>query len=182
MISVYNLYSACKRSILEIKSDVSFGILAEYLIPYKKERLPENVTFKVAAGKKFFDIIRLYESGRLFFSQKFIDVLAQFVDMSNKCYPINIEGIEEQYYVIYNLDEYPFLNKDKAIFNEEPYFYCGKEIETSIFSIATTRLFVVTEDIKNALIKNKISNIDFKEAFLCTEEEYKEWQKSKRID
>lgn len=178
MIPVFNLYSACKRSILEITSDVSFSILAEYLIPYKKERLPENITFKVAAGKKPFDIIRLYESGRLFFSQRFIDILSQSIDMSSKCYPIKIEGIEEQYYVIYNLDEYPYLNKDKAIFNEEPHFYCGKGTETSFFSITNTRLFVVTEDIKNALIKNKISNIDFKEAFLCTEEEYKEWQKT----
>ena len=182
MISVYDLYNDCKRSILEIKSDASSDILAEYLIPYKKEKLPENVTFKVAAGKKFFDIIRLYESGEYFFSQKIIDVLAQFIDMSNKCYPIKIEGIEEQYYVIYNLDEYPYLNKDKAIFNEEPHFYCGKEIKTSLFSVTNTRLFVVTEDIKKALIENKISNIYFKETFLCTEEEYEEWQKSKRID
>ena len=36
----------------------------------------------------------------------------------------------------------------------------------------------ITEEIKNALIKNKISNIDFSEEFLCTEKEYKEWQKS----
>ena len=177
MIPVYNIYNACKRSILEIKADVPFSILADYLIPYKKERLPQNITFKVGAGKKLFDVIRLYESGRLFFSKKIIDILSQFIDMSNKCYPIKIEGIEEQYYVIYNLDEYPYLNKDKALFNEEPHFYCGKEIETSFFSVSNTRLFVVTEDIKNALIKNKISNIDFKEAFLCTEDEYKEWQK-----
>ena len=178
MISVFNLHNACKRSILEITSDVPFAILAEYLIPYKKERLPENVTFKVAAGKKFFDVIRLYESGRLFFSQKFIDVLSQFIDMSNKCYPVKIEGIKEQYYVIYNLDEYVFLNKEKAMFDEEPSFYLGNKITTPFWGIATTRCFVVTEEIKNAIIKSKLSNIDFTESFLCTEEEYKEWQKS----
>ncbi|SHL29256.1 hypothetical protein [Xylanibacter ruminicola] len=178
MNPVFNLFSACKRSILEITSNVPSTILAEYLIPYRKEKIPESVTFKVAAGKKGYDLIRLFQSGEIFFSKKFIDVLAQFVDMSNKCYPIKIEGIEEQYYVICNLDEYPYLNKDKALFNEEPHFYCGEKIETSFFGITNTRLFVVTEDIKNALVKNKVTNIYFKEAFLCTEEEYKEWQRN----
>lgn len=178
MITVFNIHNDFKRSALEISSDASYKLLWEYLVPYQKKKLPESVTFKVAAGKKEYDLIRLFQSGEFFFSQRFIDVLSKFIDMSNKCYPIKIEGAEEQYYVIYNLDEYPYLNKDKAIFNEEPHFYCGKGTETSFFSITNTRLFVVTEDIKNALIKNKISNIDFKEAFLCTEEEYKEWQKT----
>ena len=31
---------------------------------------------------------------------------SQFVDMSDKCYPIRIEGVEKQYYVIYNLKKY----------------------------------------------------------------------------
>ena len=108
--------------------------------------------------------------------------MAQFFDISNKCYPIKVEGIEEQYYVIYNLDEFTYLNKEKAMFDEEPSFYLGSKITTPFFGITSTRCFVVTEEIKNALIKNKISNIYFKETFLCTEEEYEEWQKSKRID
>ena len=98
--------------------------------------------------------------------------------MSNKCYPIKIEGVEEQYYVIYNLNAYPYLNKEKAMFNEEPPFFCGTEIKIPLFSVVDTHRFVITEEIKNALIKNKISNIDFSEEFLCTEKEYKEWQKS----
>ena len=180
MITVFNIHNDFKRSALEISSDASYKLLWEYLVPYQKKKLPESVTFKVAAGKKEYDLIRLFQSGEFFFSQRFIDVLSQFIDMSDKYYPIKIEGIEEQYYVIYNMAEYTFLNKDKAIFDEEPYFYsdCRKETTTSLLGITNTRLFVVTEDIKNALIKSKISNMYFKEAFLCTEEEYKEWQKS----
>lgn len=182
MTTVYDLLNAFKRSQLEIFSDVlPYRLLREYLVPYHKEQLPENVTFKVAAGKKNYDVIRFFESGRLFFSQKFIDVLSKFMNMSDKCYPIKVEGAEEQYYVIYNLDHYPFLNADRAMSDEEPSFFEGKEITTPLFSIDDTSCyFVVTEELKNALIKNKISNIEFEESFLCTKQEYKEWRKSRK--
>ncbi len=178
MNTVFNFYNAFKRSQLELLSDAPYDLLYDYLEPYKKEKLPDNTTFKVATGKKNYDLIRLFQSGEFFFSQKFIDVLSQYMDMSDKCYPIKVEGAEEQYYVIYNLENYPFLNKEKAMFDEEPAFYGGKEITTPLFGITNTRCFVVTEELKNALIKNKISNIYFEESFLCTKEEYKNWRKS----
>ena len=179
MTTVFNFHNAFKRSQIEIISNIPYKLLWEFLKPYKKEKLPESVVFKIAAGKKNYDVIRLFESGEYFFSQKFIDVLSQFVDMSDKCYPIKVEGAEEQYYVIYNLDKYPYLNENKASFDEEPSFYGGKEIKAPLFSITNTLYrFVVTEELKNALIKNKISNIYFKESYLCTKEEYKNWRKS----
>lgn len=178
---VFDFLNDFKRSQLEIIANVSNKLLWEYLVPYKNEKLPENITFKVAAGKKNYDVIRLFQSGEYFFSQKFIDVLSQFMDMSDKCYPIKVEGAEEQYYVIYNLDQYPYLNERKASFGKEPSFYCGKEISMPLFSIANTQYYyVVTEELKNALIKNKISNIYFKESYLCTKEEYKEWRRSQK--
>ena len=64
------------------------------------------------------------------------------------------------------------------MFDEEPSFYLDSKITTPFFGITSTRCFVVTEEIKNALIKNKITNIDFEETFLCTKEEYKEWQRA----
>ena len=121
MITVFSLGNAWKRSQLEIESEISYKILCEQLIPYQKEKLPDNVTFKVAAGKKAYDLIRLYESGEYFFSQKIIDILSQFVDMSDKCYPIKIEGVDVQYYVIYNLYAYPYLNKEKAMFGKKKF-------------------------------------------------------------
>ncbi len=180
MNSVFDIDNTFKRSQLEIISNASYKLLWEYLIPYKKEKLPEGVSFKVAAGKKCYDIIRLYQSGEYFFSQKFIDVLFNFVDMSDKCYPIRIDGIEEQYYVIHNLEHLRYLNKEKAIFDEEPSFYCGKEIATPLFGVTNTLCYVVTEEIMNALIKNKISNICFEESFLCTEKEYEVWHNSQK--
>lgn len=176
---VFDLLNDFKRSQLEISSNASYVFLREHLVPYKKERLPESISFKVAAGKKNYDVIRHFESGEYFFSQKFIDVLSLFMDMSGKCYPIKVDGAEKQYYVIYNLDIFPYLNKEKAEFDGEPSFYFGKEITTPLFSITNTQYcFVVTEELKNALTKNKISNIYFKKSFVCTKEEYKEWKKS----
>ena len=179
MNTVFDLHNSFKRSQLEISSDASYDLLRECLVPYKKEKLPERITFKVVAGKINYDVIRLFECGQYFFSQRFIDVLSQFMDMSDKCYPIKVEGAEEQYYVIYNLEKYPFLNKKEAMFDKEPCFYCGKEITTPLFGITNTLYcFVVTEELKNALEKNKISNIDFTKSYLCTKAEYKEWKKS----
>ena len=182
MKSVYNFHNAFKRSQLEVSSDASYDLLLKYLVPYQNEQLPGNIIFKVANGKNNYDLIRLFESGELFFSQKFIDVLSQFMDMSDKCYPIKVDGAEEQYYVIYNLDKYPYINEEKASFDKEPSFYCGKEITAPLFGINDTRCFVVTEEVKNALIKNKISNIYFEESFLCTKEEYKVWKKSQKTN
>jgi len=181
MKKVFSFHNAFKRSQLEIASDASYDLLRKYLVPYNIKKLPEDVTFRVAAGKKTFDMIRLYECGQYFFSQKFIDVLSRFMDMSDKCYPIKVEGPEEQYYVIYNLEKYPYLNKEKALFDKEPSFYSGKDITTPLFSIANTLYrFVVTEELKDALINNRITNIDFTESFLCTKEEYKQWKKSQK--
>ena len=103
MITYYNISNRFKRSMLEITSETDYKILRKYLDPLRKEKLPDDIKFKVAVGKKNYDIIRLYECGEEFYSQRIIDVLSQFVDMSNKCYPIKIEGILEQYYIIYNL-------------------------------------------------------------------------------
>lgn len=180
MKTVYNLYNAFKRSQLEIFSeDLPYGLLRKNLVPYHKEKLPNNVIFKIEAGKKCYDVIRLFESGEYFFSQKFIDVLSQFIDMSDKSYPIKVEGAEEQYYVIYNLNHYPYLNTKRAMSDEEPSFFEEIKITTPLFGVDDTAYsFVVTEEIKNALLKNKISNIVFEESFLCTKDEYKEWKKT----
>ena len=69
MIIVNNFYDALKRSEIEIFSDdLPYKLLCDYLIPYHKEKLPDSVTFKVSAGKKNYDVIRLFESGECFFN------------------------------------------------------------------------------------------------------------------
>lgn len=178
MQKVFKIHNNMQKSMVELSSNATYNLLYEYLIPCKNVKLPESVTFKVATGKKKYDLIRLFQSGEFFFSQKFIDVLSQIVDMSKYCYPIKIEDVEEQYYVIYNLPEHSFLNRENALFDDEPCFYCGKELCSPLSSITNTRCFVVSEEIKNLLIKNKISNIYFEDSYICPEEEYLEWKKN----
>lgn len=164
---------------LEITSSTSYDVLWKYLKPNKTEILPCDVTFSVATGKKAYDIIRLYESGEKFFSQRIIDVLSHFIDMSDKCYPIKIKGIEEQYYVINNLEQYPFINQDESLFEDEPSCIGVLNKSLSLFSLKYTKSIIISEDIKNALLKNKITNIELTECFGCTSEEYEKIKTSK---
>ena len=74
MVAFYFLTHRFKRSMLEITSETSYDVLWKYLLPYKTKPLPADVTFTVAAGKKEYDIIRLYESSVDFFSQNYAKI------------------------------------------------------------------------------------------------------------
>ena len=99
--------------------------------------------------------------------------------MSDKCYPIRIEGVEEQYYVIYNLKTYPFWNIDDVVSAyDDPYYFGIHDKSIPIFGIDDTAYIIVSEEIKNALLKSKISNIELIETFGCSFEEFEEIKKS----
>ena len=179
MISLFCLTHRFKRSMLEITSETSYDILDKCLDPTQTEKLPDDVCFKVAIGKKNYDIIRYYGVGWEFNSQKIIDVLSQFVDMSDKCYPVKIDGVEKQYYVIYNLKTYPFWNREETItMRDDPYFFGIQDASIPIFGIDNTAFIIVSEEIKDALLKSKISNIELLETFGCSIEEYKKIKES----
>ena len=179
MISFFDFTHRFKRGMLEIASDAPIEILWNYLNPLQKEKLPANILFKVAAGKKAYDIIRLYESGEYFYSQRVIDVLSQFVEMSDKCYPIKIEGVANKYYVIYNLDACSYLNRDEETCMYDPRFYMVCDSSLPMFGIENTSCVMVSEAVKSALIKNKVTNIELIERFGCTQEEYEKIKRAK---
>lgn len=181
MKTIYMFTHRFKRSMLEITSDTDYDTLWKYLNPLQTEKLPDNITFRVAAGKKAYDIIRLYESGEKIHSQKVIDVLSQFVDMTDKCYPIKIEGVEEQYYFIYNLKAYPYLNRKENFYVDKPFYFGVEDSLIPIFGIQDTQYRIVSEEVKDALLKNKVTNIELMECFGCSKEEYKKIKKSKFV-
>ena len=131
---------------IEIISDTPDDILDKYLDPTQTEKLPDHVKFKVAVGKKEYDIIRYYQNWQEFYSHRIIDVLSLFVDMSDKCYPIKIDGVDKQYYVIYNLETYPFWNRDETIsMSDEPYIFGVQDKSIPIFGIDDTGFVIVSE-------------------------------------
>lgn len=173
MFSFFEFTCRFKRGMLEITSNLSNDTLEKYLDPLQNFRLQENICFEVVAGKKKYDIIGLRDSWLEFYSQRVIDTLSIFEDMSGKCYPIHINNIDESYYVINNLPAFSFLNKDELLSMYEPRYYdIQQESCPSIFGIHETDCIMVSECIKNALLKNKISNIELRERFGCTQEEY----------
>lgn len=178
MVTFYIFNHRFKRSMLEITPRISFDLDWNQVDPIQKVKHLAGVPFKIAAGKKNYDIIRAYENRGKFFSQKVIDVFSQFVDMSDKCYPIQIEGVEQPYYVIFNLDAYPFLNRDEKTFLYDPLYFCI-EAPLPLLGIEDTLLIMVSEEVKNALLKNKITNIELIESFGCTQEEYEEIKRTK---
>ena len=99
--------------------------------------------------------------------------------MSDKCYPIVISGIEQQYYVIHNLQAYYLLNKEKQLFIDSPRYYKVYPPYLPIFGIDATGTIIVSEEVKDALLKNKASNIEFVECFGCSLDEYGKIKKSK---
>ena len=177
MKTFYLLNHRCKSSLLEITANNKFDP-EEYTIVNTKMTLPNNITFSVVSGKKSYDIIRIYQAVGKFFSKRIIDVFSQFIDMSDKCYPINIKDVDMKYYAIFNLSEVPYLNRKENNFLEEPFFIDARNMNAPIFSIKDSRLIFVTEEVKDALFDNKITNISLKECFSCLREGYERIKKT----
>lgn len=181
MIPIFDLSHRFKKSMLEITSNAPLEVIWKYIDPLQTEKLPKDITFKVIAGKKHYDVIRYYGSREKFYSQKVIDILAQFVDMTDKCYPIEIEGIVDSYYSIYNLKAYHFFNRKVEQSMYDPKYYDIEAPSIPIFSIEDTTYLMVSEEVKNALVKNKVTNIELIEGFGCSREEYEMIKKSKFV-
>ena len=178
MKTFYRLTHRFKSSLLEITTDNVFALSDEYMCLNTPKKILENKIFRVATGKKSYDIIRFFESVGDFYSQRIIDVLSKFIDMSDKCYPIKIKDVDMQYYVLYNLSYVPYINSKENNFLEEPTFIDTQKMSDPIFCIKNTGCFFVTEEVKDALFSNKITNISLEECFSCSRDGYERIKKT----
>ena len=178
MKTFYHLAHRFKSSLLEITTDNVFALSDEYMCLNTPKKILENKIFRVATGKKSYDIIRFFESVGDFYSQRIIDVLSKFIDMSDKCYPIKIKDVDMQYYVLYNLSYVPYINSKENNFLEEPTFIDTQKMSDPIFCIKNTGCFFVTEEVKDALFSNKITNISLEECFSCSRDGYERIKKT----
>jgi hypothetical protein len=162
------------HSVIELNTTDKRGysFVAPYLVTTAKERLPKEVSFQVAKGKRWTDIIVYHQSVSLnFYSQKLIDVLSKFIDISNISYPIHIEACDTKYYVLYNLKEFTFLNQQN--FFEAPLFLQSEEVP-SLFALTKSNLIICAPAVKNEIIKEKLTNVYFSDAIGLTLDEYQE--------
>ena len=136
---------------------VNKWVTEEYL-PYFRQ------PFVINHGKRVKDIIAYFECGLIFISDKFKAVLSDYVpDINQYLAPISIEGIDSQYYVFHDLPEYgKFLNNNLSYNSpEEITCFSPYPINMHLFAIKGSKTIMLSKELKEAVIKAKISNIYF---------------------
>ena len=183
MTKFYIIDFAWKRSCIEVLPNIESKDYEKYLLPYKNQRLPEQTTFCIKAFKKEYDIIGIYQYMSLqLYSKELISILSSFTDMSDKCYKISLPDATKEYFVIYNLPTHICINL-KAVKNWVKNFWPDRPIYRfvindsigPVFTLDGFNCVIVSEEIRKALTKAKITNIDFREVYGYTPEEALEW-------
>ena len=179
MKTYYDLREKSYHDILRIVPNEPCDKMYDFMTRTTQKMLPKNISFFIQQGKQKADLIFQYpDTCCKFFSQNLIDVLSKFMDMSDKCYPINIEGIDEKYYVIYNLKGYEFFNRKEHFFKGEPTLFLNEGGSTPpLFTYYRALSLVVSEEIKQEIEKQKLTNIDFERTFSYSKPEYEAWKK-----
>ncbi len=183
MKTYYDLRFAWKRSCIEIRPNIKLIDYLDYWLPFWHRRLPEDTKFSVKAGKKEYDIIGVNRCMDLhMYSNGLIYVLNQFTDMSKYCYKIDLSDVIKEYYVIYNLPTNRWISaKESKRWLNDPWldfprirFIIGKN-DYKVFSTNERGGLLVSEEVKRAIEKAKITNVEFEEAYGYTPEEALEW-------
>lgn len=156
--------NATARSIIEIKANApyKYADIFPYLMSTSNQKLPVDVTFSVIKGKRWTDIIVLNgDISICFYSHRLIHLLSKFVDnMFNMCYPISIEGTDQVYYVIYNLEKMDYWEENFQSDDVPPCFIMRKDMP-SLFTLPDSNLKICSHTLKEVLCSNKLSNIEF---------------------
>lgn len=183
MITYYEMNFGWKRSCIEIEPNIDIIDYISYFKPFEHRRIPEDMKFRVKAFKKEYDIIGVYECMTIhMYSNGLIYVLSQFTDMSKYCYKIDVLDVIKEYYVIYNLPTNRMIN-DKEFdcwmnnpsLGIPPIRFIIDENDYKVFSMDKRLSILVSEEVKQALKKAKITNVEFEEAYGYTPEEALEW-------
>ena len=136
--------------------------------------------FVINHGKRVKDTIAYHECGLFFISEKFKAVLSDYVpDINQYLAPIFIEGIDSQYYVFHDLPEIgEFLNNSHS-FNSHEEIICFSPYPKNmhLFAIRGSKTTMFSQELKEAVIKAKVTNIYFNTYYGA--ENYNEYLKNK---
>jgi len=161
-------YSGEKRGRIIIAPKYNLEVMPYNLIG-ADTILKENNDFTITKGTKLYDVLEFDEHFCNFaISEKFKTVLDGLNISGWDCFPINIEGITEQYYCfqsigyigpILNLDE---VNDSLGDLKRQVNFKSWDK--SDIFSVERTLLRFCTKRVADEIKKAKITNIIFEEA------------------
>lgn len=166
----------------EIKSDMPYADISE-----GKNLHLLDLPFRIRHGKKQRDIIYYFGDISIeFISQNVYAFLSQYEDVSPYLYPIHIKDVDDVYYFVHNLPEVKFINRNVVIpntnFEREIRCFLLQDNMPSFFTLNNTRLTIITPEMKNAMIKAKISNIAFEPVYgVSSMEEYYQLQKEGKL-
>lgn len=185
METYYELGGKRSPGALEIKPNRPFAEMDDLLYHCGNDRIADDVVFEIKHNSKAMDIIYYYECiSKRFHSEKLIKILSEFMDMSDKCYQINIKGLDSKYYFINNLpivSQFWEAHKTDDMFSSyrEPFILYQDNVPP-IFNIQGTHIIAVDRDVKNALEEGKLTNVKLSEyegIFRFSLEEYEAYQK-----
>lgn len=171
----------------EIESDMPYNCISE--VPFDKANTELlDLPFRICHGKKQRDIIYYYEDISIeFLSQNIYDFLSRYGDVKPYLYPIRISDIDDAYYFVHNLPEVHFINRNVYIpgtnyETEIPCFLLQDNLPP-LFSLDNTRCKIITPEMKDAMIKTKLTNVSFEPVYgVSSMEEYYELQMEGKLN
>ena len=182
----YNFRKKLYGGVWEIESDMPYNKISK--VPFDKADLELlNLPFRICHGKKQRDIIYYYGDISIeFLSYNIYTFLSQYGDVSPYLYPIHIKDIDDVYYFVHNLPEVKFINRNVVIpntkYEQEISCFLLQDNMPPFFALNNTRCKIITPDMKDAMIKAKITNIAFEPIYgVLSMEEYYELQKEGKL-
>lgn len=182
----YDFRKKSYGGVWEIDSDMPYNKISE--VPFDKSDLGLlNLPFRICHGKKQKDIIYYYGDISIeFLSSNIYTFLSQYGDVGSYLCPIHIKDVDDVYYFIHNLPEVEFINRNVVIpntnFEHEIRCFLLQDNIPSLFALNNTRCKVITPEMKEAMIKAKITNVAFTPIYgVSSMEEYYELQQDGKL-
>lgn len=178
----YDFRKKLYGGVWEIKSDMPYADISE-----NKNLHLLDLPFRICHGKKQRDIIYYYGDISIeFLSHNIYTFLSQYGDVSPYLYPIHIKDVDDVYYFVHNLPQVKYINQNVYISStsyktEIPCFLLQDNLPP-FFTLKDSRLKVITPEMKDTMIKAKITNVDFRPIYgVSSMEEYYELQKGGKL-
>ena len=169
----------------EIKSDMPYDEICKTNLNEEQLKLLD-LPFRIYHGKKQRDIICRYGDVSIeFLSQNVYDFLSQYEDIKPYLYPIHINDVNDVYYFVHDLPNVKCINPnvqlpDTYMF-EIPCFLLKEDLPP-LFTMSRSRLKIITPEMKDAMIKAKLTNVAFRPIYgVSSMEEYSELHREDKL-